>query len=319
MNINKNKIVFLFSGQGSQYLRMGQKLFENNTVFRTSLEQSEKIVQQQLSRSLIDELYFSEQKGFDDVLITHPAIVAVEIAMYLVLRDIGIKADYVSGSSLGEFTAGVVSGIWDEETAIEAAISQAKSMLRNDIQGGMLAVFDQNNSNLKQDYLTHNLFLAGDNFKGHFTLSGEVANLDAFQLELSKRKIQFLRLSVGVPFHSPIISDGLTDFSYYMSMVTLAKPKPGFISGVKNKELDKVTNNYFSDAASGYTNYPKVVEYLESKAPCLYIDLGPSGTNATFVKYNLDPSSKSEVFQIMTPYKRELEQLEKLKEIVGLN
>lgn len=317
--MKKQKIVFLFSGQGSHYRGMGQELFENNKVFRNSLEKSEKIVQKHLGRSLIHELYFINQKQqFDDVLITHPAIVAVEIAMYLVLKDVGIKPDYVSGSSLGEFAAGVVSEIWDRKTAIEAAIEQAKSLFRNDISGGMLAVLNQNKITLEKEYKDYNLFLAGDNFEGHITLSGLEDNLYAYQLELSKHDIPFLRLPVNIPFHSPIILNGLNDFNYYMGMVTLNKPKLGFISGLKNKEMDSVIdNNYFGEVVSQYTNYPKIVSYLESNGPCLYIDLGPSGTSSTFVKYNLDPLSKSKTFQIMTPYRRELEQLEKLKKIIG--
>lgn len=316
-NMETEKIAFLFSGQGSQYIGMGKRLFENNKVFITSLERSEEIVQKQLGRSLIQELYFTDQKRFDDVLITHPAIVAVEIAMYKVVQDIGIKADYVLGNSLGEFSAGVVSGIWDEETAVEASIEQAKSLFRNNTFGGMLAVLHQNEITLEKAYQNYNLFLAGDNFEGHFTLSGSVENLDAFQLELARRDIQFLRLPVGVPFHSPLVLKGLSDFNYYMGMVKLNKPKPGFISGVKNKEVDSVVDNsYFGAVVSQYANYPKSVKHIESKGPCLYIDLGPSGTSSTFVKYNLNPLSKSKVFQIMTPYRRELEQLEELEKIV---
>ncbi|WP_103867465.1 acyltransferase domain-containing protein [Aquimarina sp. I32.4] len=315
-NIKKHKIVFLFSGQGSQYIGMGRKLFENNKVFRTSLEKGDKIIQQKLDRSLINELYFTNHKSFDDVLITHPAIVAVEIAMYQVLKELGIKADYVSGISLGEFSAGVVSGIWDYETALEASVEQAKSIVRNNVHGGMLTIINENKVNLERIYLFHGLFLAGDNFEGHFTLSGTVENLDAFQLELIKLNIQFLRLPICIPFHSPLVLVGLRDFNYYMNFIRLCKPKPGFISGIKSKELDSdVPNNYFGEVVSQYTNYSKIVEYIENKASCLYIDLGPSGSNSTFVKNNLNSLSKSKTFQIMTPFGREIEQLEKLEKI----
>lgn len=101
-----------------------------------------------------------------------------------------------------------------------------------------------------------------------------------------------------------------------MSMIKLSKPTKGFISGIKNKELDVVVKNYFGEVVSAYTNYPKTVKYIENKDTCLYIDLGPSGTSATFVKYNLDPSSKSKTFQIMTPFGRELEQLKKIEELI---
>ncbi|RBL89858.1 acyltransferase domain-containing protein [Chitinophaga flava] len=317
MKSNDN-IVFLFSGQGSQYRGMGEKLFRQDAVFRNSLEQSDVIVRKQLNRSLIDELYYVDQYQFDDLLITHPAIVAVEIAMYKVLQGKGINPDYVAGSSLGEFAAGVVSGVWEPESAIEAAIEQAKSIVRNDVPGGMLAVIHEKKS-LEPLYLKHQLFLAADNFEGHFTLTGLSQHLDAFQTELDKRDIQFLRLPVNYPFHSPQIECSEHNFTYYTaSTLSLAHPDTGFVSGVHNKELSQLPENYFWEAISCYMNFPAMVKYLENKGVCRYIDVGPSGTGATFVKYNLSPSSTSQTFQIMTPYKRELEQLEILQKSLGL-
>ena len=55
-HIKKYKIVFLFSGQGSQYIGMGKSLFENHTVFRNSIKKSAEIIQEQLNISLIDVL-----------------------------------------------------------------------------------------------------------------------------------------------------------------------------------------------------------------------------------------------------------------------
>ncbi|HVI45328.1 MAG TPA: acyltransferase domain-containing protein [Chitinophaga sp.] len=310
---SKDNMVFLFSGQGSQYGGMGEKLFKKNAIFRNSLEQSEVIVQKQLSRSLIEELYYMDEYPFDDLLITHPAIVAVEIAMYRVLQEKGITPDYVAGSSLGEFAAGVASGVWAAESAIEAAIEQAKSIVSNDVSGGMLAVIHENKY-LEPLYLKHQLYLAADNFEGHFTLAGLAQHLDAFQAELNKLDIQFLRLPVNYPFHSPQIEYGRHSFMYNTgSASSLAAPNAGFISGVYSKELSLLPDDYFWKAISCYMNFPATVAYLENRGACCYIDVGPSGTGATFVKYNLNHSSTSHTFQIMTPYKRELEQLERLQ------
>ena len=80
--------------------------------------------------SLVNELYNSTLPEFDDLLITHPSIFAVEIVLYKVLTNIGIIPDYLVGVSLGEFAAAVANGIWDEKTAVEAAAEQAKVIER---------------------------------------------------------------------------------------------------------------------------------------------------------------------------------------------
>ncbi|MCR6643002.1 MAG: acyltransferase domain-containing protein [Sporocytophaga sp.] len=307
------KIVFLFSGQGSHYRGMGQSLFEHNTVFRNSLMQSECIVQKLLSRSLIDELYSGRQEVFDDLLMTHPAIVAVEIAMFQVLQDIGIQADYVSGNSLGEFAAGAVNGVWSVETALESAIEQAKSFTREAIPGGMIAILHHDRKKLESLYDEFGLFLAADNFEGHFTLSGPLQELSSFQTELKKRAIDFIRLPVQYPFHSPLTKGCGMEFIYYMENLQLSRPRPGFVSGLMGEEISSLSATYFWEVVSNYTNFPEVVKLLEKKGPCLYIDLGPSGTSATFVKYNLSKTSASHTFQIMTPFRMELQKLKDLE------
>ncbi|WP_136667789.1 acyltransferase domain-containing protein [Flavobacterium sp. H122] len=316
---DNQKIVFLFSGQGSQYRGMGIKLFKRNLIFKNSLEKSDLIVKKHLNRSLIDELYTEKNEVFDDLLITHPAIVAVEIAMYNVIKEMNVKPDFVAGNSLGEFTAAVVKGIWSEEMAIEASIEQAKSIVRNDSKGGMLVVLNQKRKEVEKLYHQHELTLASDNFDGHFTLSGSVKNLDSFQSELDRQGVEFVRLAVNYPFHSSLIEGGRYGFEYYSeSIPAFSNPKSGFISGLECDELLVIPKNYFWDVVSKYNDFSKMVKYIENKGTCLYIDLGPSGTSATFVNYNLGPLSNSKTFQIMSPFKREERQLKALEELLFL-
>ncbi|KAA1246061.1 acyltransferase domain-containing protein [Aquimarina sp. RZ0] len=313
------KLIFHFSGQGSHYRGMGYKLYEGNKVFKTSLEKSEVIIKKNINRSLINELYYSKEENFDDLLITHPAIVSIEIAIYELLKSMGIVPDYTFGSSLGEFAAGVVCGIWDASTAINASIEQAKSIINSNIEGGMLVIINQDKGFVENICTKYSLFLAAHNFEDHFTISGMLQNISACQSELEEYNIQFFRLAVQVPFHSPLIPESLNNFRYYMNIISpLNKPKLKFISGSRCKEVDvKISQDYFSEVVTVTTNYPKLIDYVESKGTCLYIDLGPSGTGSNFVKNNLDVFSKSKTFKIMTSFKKEFVQIEKLKKILN--
>lgn len=318
--INEFKIAFLFSGQGSQARYMGQKIFDNHPVFRASMEHSHAIVQQQLNRNLIDELYRSGTAVFDDILVTHPAIVAVELAMYELMTALDITCDYVLGNSLGEFAAGVVAGIWTADNALEMAIEQAKSISRSNDPGVMLSVICAKDEIPEALLERHGLFLATDNFEGHFTVSGSSLHLDSFLSVLEQQKIQYVQLPVKYPFHSPLIERGCKTFDYSLAHLgAFPDPGPRFISGLKGEGISSLPQSYFSDIARSYIDFPKAVNYMEQIAgPFLYIDLGPSGTLATFVKYNLPLSSASKSIPIMTPYKREAEQLEKLARILNL-
>lgn len=308
-------IVYLFTGQGSQYRAMGRQLYEQHAVFRNSLRTYDGIVQRQLHRSLIHELYHISTPAFTELLITHPAIVAVELAMCQVLQEMGIQPAYVSGNSLGAFAAAAACGVWDAATALEAAIEQAKTIVRYNVpEGGMLAVMHARNKALEQLYQQHGLLLAADNFAEHFTLTGTVQQVAAFRLVLDEKDIPYLQLPVTIPFHSPLIACARPGFDQFMEAIpALPAPVAGFISGIDGALLPVLQKDHFWEAVSQYTNFQQVITCAEGKGPCLYIDLGPSGTAATFVKYNLPASSSSKALSVMSPYKTEQRQLQLLK------
>ena len=100
-----NKNVFLFSGQGSQYFRMGEHLYQNDERFRTHMDQLDRIPKKLIKRSVIDILYNENHKKseeFKRTLHTHPAIFMVEYCLARTLMDYGILPDILIGASLGE-------------------------------------------------------------------------------------------------------------------------------------------------------------------------------------------------------------------------
>lgn len=289
-------------------------MYQSYPCFAKSLNQSDAFIQRHIGQSIVEELYERKDKAFDDLLLTHPAIVAVELAMLDLMEQMEIFPDYVAGNSLGEFAAGVAAGIWTKELALEAAIEQAKSIVQDVEEGGMLAVINESKSNLDWLISENQLYLASENFPNHFTLSGTSRRLDAFQKELKRQDIVFSRLPVTYPFHSPLIEPAKSGFAYYtFTSPRLNKPSKSFISGLYAKELKEIPDDYFWQVVCQPANFSAFVNYMEAIGPCLYLDLGPSGTSAAFVKYNLSAPSNSLTYPVMTPYKREKQQIQALK------
>ena len=319
MTLNKSpKIIFLFSGQGSHYREMGAFLYRNYSCFSAALNQSDTIIKEYIGQSISKEIYENKDRNFNDLLITHPAIVAIELAMLDLMEALGIEPDYVVGNSLGEFAAAVAAGIWTKERALEAAIEQAKSIIQEGEEGGMLTIINESKVHFKPLLEKNQLYVASENFQNHFTISGLSADLNAFEEELKKIDTTFLRLSVAYPFHSPFMEAGKTGFQYYTSSCPpLNGPSKKFISGLYPGRLDySLPENYFWRVISEPTNFSQLVDFMEGLGECLYLDLGPSGTMASFVKYNLDPQSNSTILPIMTPFKREAVQLKSLQTLL---
>jgi acyl transferase domain-containing protein len=173
---SRPRLVFMFSGQGSQYFQMARDLYDGYEVFRETMHVGERIVRRKLGRSLLAELYGrSHTQVFDDLRLSHPALLMTEYAIYRVLISEGIAPDAVWGSSLGEFVAAVASGAWSYETAMDAVLEHARLVTAHCEPGGMLAVLGglEHYDALVAEGIP--LTLAGVNFAMHFTLAGTPA------------------------------------------------------------------------------------------------------------------------------------------------
>lgn len=303
--INKSNIVFLFSGQGSHYRDMGKELYLSNTVFRDSINRADRIIYQNVGISLIDELFHYDDQIFDSVLITHPAIVAVEIAMIEVMKSLGITPDAVVGVSLGEFAAGVAAGIWTAEEAIITSIEQARIVIQHVNEGGMTVVIGNKSQQLLEYMEGKELYHDSVNFKGCFTVSGLKNELDKFDVFLGEKGLVYQRLDVEYPFHSPLLD--LAGLFWFQEEIQIQMPISSDVkmySPLNGGLLEgNIPANYFWDVICKPFNFPNIVKELENDLQgAYYLDLGPSGTMATFMKYILGPTQGNLGESVVIPF-----------------
>jgi bacillaene synthase trans-acting acyltransferase len=138
-------IVFMFSGQGSQYYHMGKELFNKNAAFRKSMLKIDSIIFQYIGKSIVNEIYNPYKNlnnKFDCLLYTHPAIFMLEYSLYQVLLEKEIVPDYLLGSSLGEFTCTAILGLMSLEDIIECVVKQPMILEKYCSKGSMLAILN---------------------------------------------------------------------------------------------------------------------------------------------------------------------------------
>ena len=166
-------IVFMFSGQGSQYYQMGKNLFDNCPAFKRWMLRLDGIANKILGNSVIEYVYDeskNKQEQFDRLLYSNPAIFMVEFSLAQVLQEKGIKPDYVLGASLGEYASGAIAGILKYEEALEVLIKQAEIFEETCQKGGMLAIL--HNAELYENIpaICNNSELVAINFHSHFII-----------------------------------------------------------------------------------------------------------------------------------------------------
>ena len=140
-------VVFVFTGQGPQHLRMGQSLFATSEVFRNTILELDQVHENVTGRSLIkttglfDSSLPSSLPAVWSVEHTLPGLCMVQIALLDLLASVGVKPDILVGHSAGETTMLYASGAGSKAMALEVAIARSKAMkLTEPLGAGMAAL-----------------------------------------------------------------------------------------------------------------------------------------------------------------------------------
>jgi bacillaene synthase trans-acting acyltransferase len=297
--------VFMFSGQGSHYFRMGRELFDHDSVFREWLLRLDDLAADLCGERVIDAIYSpGNRETFDRTLQTHPAIFMVEYALAQSLLHAGIEPDITLGASLGSFAAATLAGFLRVEDALAAVIQQAAAFEACCDPGGMIAVLADHTSYV-QPYLREHSELAAINFSSHFVVSAPQGSLARIERSLAEREIISQRLPVSYAFHSQWIDDARAPFESHMSSM---RRSPGTLPLACCREarlLTELSKDFFWRVVREPICFKDTIASLEQRGACRYIDVGPAGTLATFTKYCLPPGSRSTAQAIMSPFGNE--------------
>lgn len=307
----RTKTVFVFSGQGSHYYRMGQPLFDSDPLFRDHMIRLDTLAHSISGAHVLDAVFAGNMSdNFNDILLTHPAIFMIEYALALRLIASGVVPDAVLGVSLGTFAAAAIAACMDEESAMRAVIAQATAFQNNCNPGGMLAILNTPSLHASEHFLAHHSELAAVHFDKHFVVAAPALELDAIEVELKHRGIAHQRLAVSFAFHSHWIDDARAAFlNAIHDLILLPAKVPLVCCERAGTIITAMTHEDLWGIARKPIRFLDTVSQLDGEGPCRYIDVGPSGTMATFLKYALPAGSASTAHAVLTPYGQDMRNL----------
>ncbi|BCV21010.1 ACP S-malonyltransferase [Moorella sp. Hama-1] len=227
-------IVFLFPGQGSQYVGMGRELAERYpeaaAVFTAAREELGWPVDQLCFNGPEEELVRTEN--------TQPALLTVSTACFRVLEARGIRPAAVAGHSLGEYSALVAAGSLAFRDALQVVARRGRLMANAFPagQGGMVAVLGLPAGRvvaLCREVKDGVAEAANFNSPGQVVVAGDRAGLEAITaLARAAGAKRVVPLQVSGPFHSSLMEPVARELATLLNQVTLADPAVPVVANV---------------------------------------------------------------------------------------
>ncbi|MEG5059109.1 beta-ketoacyl synthase N-terminal-like domain-containing protein [Microcoleus sp. A2-C5] len=123
-----SKIVFLFTGEISDFVNIGLQLYQTQPTFRKTLEQCEEILQPYLELPLLEILYPTVETRHGTSLHTQLALFAIEYALAQLWQSWGVTPDVVMGYGVGEYVAATVAGVFSLEAGLKLVATKGRLM-----------------------------------------------------------------------------------------------------------------------------------------------------------------------------------------------
>jgi malonyl CoA-acyl carrier protein transacylase len=283
----KPRTVFMYSGQGVQYYGMGRELYAQHPVFREAMDGCNAIYREMTGRDMVDELYDDRMKWREmtDIMLSHPALYSVGYGLTRTMQAEGIEPDCVLGYSLGEYMASVAAGVLAHEDAMRIVVRQAMLLKSAAAAGGMLSVIAPVEHFEQRPELYRGTVLGSVNYGGNFVVSGDGAALDAVAAALKEAAIVSVRLPLEYPFHSPLMAPMEPAFLALFEGVAIGAPRLPIYSSMTASSLHRVDAGHYWDVGFKQVDFRAAVAAVVAQGPCRFVDIGPSGTLSSFIKY----------------------------------
>ncbi|NEO44417.1 MAG: SDR family NAD(P)-dependent oxidoreductase, partial [Moorea sp. SIO4A3] len=273
------RVAMLFTGQGSQYVGMGQQLYETQPTFRNAIDQCGEILQPYLDRPLLEVLYSveAEESVLEQTGYTQPAVFAVEYALYQLWQSWGIKPDIVMGHSVGEYVAATVAGVFSVEDGLKLIAARGSLMQKLPAGGEMVSVM-ASESYVTEAIAPHpEISLAAINGPESVVISGDSIAIKAMVSSLESAGIKTKQLQVSHAFHSSLMEPMLAEFEALAQQITYHQPRIPIISNITGAQADKsiATAQYWVSHVRQPVRFAQGMNELHQQRYETFLEIGP--------------------------------------------
>ena len=286
------KTVFLFTGQGSQYVNMGLNLYNNNLIFKEFFDKAATEINKHIEKNLFDIIFPKNDCNLiNQTEFTQPSLFALEYALAKTWLAYGVTPDIVMGHSVGEFAAATISKAISLEAGAALICNRARLMQNLPTGGTMAALMTDLNvaqniiSTVKEKF--QHIGIAAINAPKQTVISGQIEAVQACIAIAKEQKIKARELVVSHAFHSSLMQPMINEFKNIVTNFKSNTPEISLISNLTGSILEQApTADYWCDHILSPVNFLKSINNCNFNNT-MFIEIGPNPRLITMAKKSL--------------------------------
>jgi acyl transferase domain-containing protein/acyl carrier protein len=280
-------VVFLFPGQGAQYVGMGRGLYAGEPVFRREIDRCAELLRPHLGldlRAVLDppaDQTAGAEERLGRTALTQPALFAVEYALAQLWMEWGVRPQAMIGHSLGEYVAACLAGVISLPDAL--ALVAARGRLIESLPAGAMLSVPLPESELSP-LLPAGAALAAVNEPERCVASGTAEALDELARRLDECGVAHRRLHTSHAFHSAMMEPALPELTALIRSFALHPPALPYISNLTGTWItpEQATDPaYWARHLRLPVRFAAGVEELLGDPSRILLEVGPGRTLAT--------------------------------------
>ncbi len=284
-----SKNVFMFSGQGSQYVGMAKELYENFDGAKKVFAVANEVLGYDLAKIVFE----GPDTELNKTAVSQPAIMATSLCALEAMKANGIECGAVAGHSLGEYAAMVCSGMLSIKDGFRVIKARGDAMQKaaESSYGAMCAIIGLSASEVEEVCQTIDGYVVPVNYNSTIqtVIAGEIDAVDKAIEVFTEKKARAMKLNVASAFHSRLMQPAANEFKEAIKDVEFKAPIVDFYSNVLGEKLTDFSNmsEILAKHIVSPVKFTSELEALKKAGFDTFIELGPNKVLTGLVRKTL--------------------------------